>query len=60
MYEALLTSLKTFYKANTSSRAPYISFYGSYSIIADPAVSNARQALHVSQDLQKIVKLPHQ
>ena len=62
MYEALLNMLKTFYGTNTSSKThpSYISFHGSYSIIADPKVSGVRQLLLVSQDLQKIVKLPHQ
>ena len=62
MYEALLHMLKTFYKTNASSKThpPYVSFHGSYSIVADPKVSNVRQLLLVSQDLQKIVKLPHQ
>ena len=62
MYDVLLSTLKTFYKTGVSSRTPppYLLFHGSYSIIADPKVSNARQLLLVSQDLQKIVKLPHQ
>lgn len=62
LYEALLGKLKTFYQAQQAGKAStaYISFHGSYSIVADPTVYNARQVIIVSGDLQKIAKLPHQ
>ena len=61
LHDALLGMLKDYYKATRNSKTPtqYVAFYGSYSIVADPDVSTAKQTMLVSQDLRKIVKLPH-
>lgn len=61
LYEALLGIMKAFFEANQDLKNPaqYIAFHGSYSIVADGSVSTMRQTTLVSQDLRKIVKLPH-
>ncbi|GJE90926.1 hypothetical protein PsYK624_070730 [Phanerochaete sordida] len=61
MYEELTTRMRNFYTANKSSQtgASYVAFHGAYSIVADPSVSHKLRSTLVSQELQKIVKLPH-
>ena len=61
MYEVLRSTVTDFYKANdpTKAHTPYVFFHGTFSVVADPQVPNKMQSTLVSQELQKIVKLPH-
>ncbi len=61
LYDMLSGLVKSYYKACTSPSVPCvnISFQGSYSVVADPNISNSRRVRMESKYLSKIIKLPH-
>lgn len=60
MYTELSGRVREFYQlCNNASRPRYVDFHGSYSVVVDHGASHPKLVSLVSQDLQKIVKLPH-
>ncbi|KAL6304555.1 hypothetical protein BKA93DRAFT_733065 [Sparassis latifolia] len=61
LLDALSSTLKAYYDAclSASTPPPYISFCGTYSIVADPKIPQWKRVELVSTDLRKIAKLPH-
>ncbi|KAI0924524.1 hypothetical protein AcW1_006632 [Taiwanofungus camphoratus] len=61
MLDTLSSSLKQYYNACLSSSAqpPYIQFRGGYSVVSDPKITRWKRVDMVSDELKKVVKLPH-